>query len=80
MVLRHGSPTRQEYLNTFAAMESSVRLQVRKVLTEYLSKVDPKDTAAFIPLSEVQNHFPMDTRNFSDFYCSLEHTRNVIER
>ncbi|OHE90787.1 fumarylacetoacetase [Colletotrichum orchidophilum] len=67
-------------LNAFAALPKTSRLQVREKLIELLSKGDvtkeaeTKDT--FHPLEAVEMHFPMDTRNFSDFYCSLEHTKN----
>ncbi|KAL7936391.1 fumarylacetoacetate hydrolase [Trichoderma chlorosporum] len=66
-----------DYLNGFAALPRSVRRAVREKLTQHLSTVDAS-SPALIALSEIQNHFPMDTRNFSDFFCSLEHTQNCM--
>ncbi|KAB5585768.1 fumarylacetoacetate hydrolase [Coniochaeta sp. 2T2.1] len=69
-------------LNGFAALPPSVRLALRRRLIQALSKPSRHDVhvaAAFIPLSDVTNHYPMKTSNFSDFYCSLEHTRNCTE-
>ncbi|KAL2870371.1 uncharacterized protein BJX67DRAFT_345393 [Aspergillus lucknowensis] len=69
----------QPTLNTFAALPNATRKQVRAVLTTQLAE-NPDDIVAnpkyATPLQRVTNHFPMDTRNFSDFYCSLEHTQN----
>lgn len=68
----------KEYLNAFAALPRSTRQEVRKVLIENLLAGHSKlPKAALVPLANVVNHFPMDTRNFTDFYCSLEHTSNV---
>lgn len=68
--------------NAFAAQPSSIRQQFRKLLQKWiagqgtdLSSADAK--AATILLTDVKLHYPMDTRNFSDFYCSYEHTKNV---
>ncbi|KAF3762631.1 hypothetical protein M406DRAFT_263748 [Cryphonectria parasitica EP155] len=66
----------REYLNAFAALPKASRKLARERLTEYLSGEEAHAYPAFIPLNEIENHFPMDTRNFSDFYCSLEHTKN----
>ncbi|KAL2822781.1 hypothetical protein BDW59DRAFT_100500 [Aspergillus cavernicola] len=70
----------QQTLNTFAALPKSTQGQVRVLLTDLLSPSSswtPETRAKYsIPLENVKNHFPMDTRNFSDFYCSLEHTQN----
>lgn len=72
--------TKQAKLNAVAALQKESRLEVRAKLVEYLSKVeittDVKDSA-FHRLADVQMHFPMHTHNFSDFYCSFEHTKNV---
>ncbi|KAI1332733.1 fumarylacetoacetate hydrolase [Xylariaceae sp. FL0255] len=65
-----------EYLNAFSSLPKEARGKVREVLLRHLSTPGSSSSPAFVPLAEVQNHFPMDTRNFSDFYCSLEHTRN----
>ncbi|KAL4781351.1 hypothetical protein BJX76DRAFT_350223 [Aspergillus varians] len=65
----------QPTLNTFAALPKSSHSQVRALLTAHLSSPNPRSQYA-IPLEEIKNHFPMDTKNFSDFYCSLEHSQN----
>ncbi|KAF4948556.1 hypothetical protein FGADI_9551 [Fusarium gaditjirri] len=61
----------------FAAFPEKVRQRFRQCLRSLI--LDRKVDAACIPLELVQNHLPMETRNFSDFYCSLEHTRNCSE-
>ncbi|KAL4928976.1 uncharacterized protein BDV17DRAFT_298284 [Aspergillus undulatus] len=69
-------------LNTFAALSKTSQRQVRAILKTTLSSSDFDETARkkyAIPLKNVTNHYPMDTRNFSDFYCSLEHTKNCSE-
>lgn len=66
-------------LNTFASLSRSSQKAVRTKLVHFLSDEDDSPLAnAFIPLSDVQNHYPMTTYNFSDFYCSLEHSANVM--
>ncbi|KAL2828627.1 hypothetical protein BJY01DRAFT_255282, partial [Aspergillus pseudoustus] len=66
----------QSTLNAFAALPAATRAQVRAVLTTELVKPEVRSEYA-VPLEDVTNHFPMETSNFSDFYCSLEHTQNV---
>ncbi|PTU24166.1 hypothetical protein P175DRAFT_0513199 [Aspergillus ochraceoroseus IBT 24754] len=68
----------QPTLNAFAALPKSTRAQVRDLLTKHLADLDTRKKYA-VPLSTVENHFPMETKNFSDFYCSLEHTQNCTE-
>ncbi|KAH8801424.1 hypothetical protein F5884DRAFT_684965 [Xylogone sp. PMI_703] len=70
-----------EDLNMFAALPESIRKQVRRVLIDHLSRDDYPELLgdSVIPLADVRNHFPMKTSNFSDFYCSLEHTINCTE-
>ncbi|KAL4936357.1 hypothetical protein BDV06DRAFT_227974 [Aspergillus oleicola] len=65
----------QPTLNAFASLPKSSQSEVRSRLINYLSDEATKNEYA-IPLSRVKNHYPMDTKNFSDFYCSLEHTEN----
>lgn len=69
----------QDNLNAFAALPRTSQKEVRFRLTEYLGGNTFEKTLdnGAIPLHEVQNHYPMKTSNFSDFYCSLEHTENV---
>ncbi|KAJ0417865.1 hypothetical protein BJY00DRAFT_195930 [Aspergillus carlsbadensis] len=70
-----GNVFSQPTLNTFAALPTPTRAQVRAILTTELVKPVVRSRYA-VPLEKVQNNFPMETRNFSDFYCSLEHTQN----
>ncbi|KAL3487263.1 hypothetical protein BJX62DRAFT_246153 [Aspergillus germanicus] len=65
----------QPTLNAFAALPIHTRAAVRAILTTELVKPDVREKYG-VPLEKVKNHFPMETRNFSDFYCSLEHTQN----
>ncbi|PYH92849.1 2-hydroxyhepta-2,4-diene-1,7-dioate isomerase [Aspergillus ellipticus CBS 707.79] len=65
-------------LNTFASLSKETHTHTRAALTDLLSDDEIRKSYA-IPLSQVQNHLPMETKNFSDFYCSFEHTRNYSE-
>ncbi|KAI2888297.1 hypothetical protein CBS63078_2070 [Aspergillus niger] len=65
-------------LNKFASLPKEAHVRTRAALVDLLSKNDIRKKYA-IPLSTVQNHLPMETKNFSDFYCSFEHTRNCSE-
>ncbi|KAL4795141.1 hypothetical protein BDV19DRAFT_399005 [Aspergillus venezuelensis] len=65
----------QPTLNTFASLPKPSQRDVRRILQKALSDSTTKNKYA-IPLSNVKNHYPMATKNFTDFYCSLEHTEN----
>ncbi|KAL3475686.1 hypothetical protein BJX99DRAFT_229125 [Aspergillus californicus] len=65
----------QPTLNTFAALPKTTQSEIRALLTTLLSNREIRSKYS-IPLGKVTNHFPMETKNFSDFYCSLEHTQN----
>ncbi|KAL4886828.1 hypothetical protein BJY04DRAFT_176628 [Aspergillus karnatakaensis] len=74
----HGFETEtfsQSTLDAFAALPKASRKEVRAILTKELTNPDVVEKYS-IPLNKVTNHYPMDTKNFSDFYCSLEHTTN----
>ncbi|OKP14843.1 Fumarylacetoacetase [Penicillium subrubescens] len=65
----------QDNWNDFAVLPIGLQATVRaRIRSGILDKIVDK---ALVPLSIVQNHLPMHTRNFSDFYCSLEHAKNV---
>ncbi|KAJ5377419.1 uncharacterized protein N7496_004828 [Penicillium cataractarum] len=67
------------YLNDFASLPIESRRQTRQLLCANLLQLQEDRTKAdryFIPLNRVKNHYPMQTANFSDFYCSLEHAQN----
>ncbi|KAL4955938.1 hypothetical protein BDW69DRAFT_159719 [Aspergillus filifer] len=65
----------QSTLNTFASLPKPSQREVRRILQKVLLDESTKDKYA-IPLKDVRNHYPMATKNFTDFYCSLEHTEN----
>lgn len=73
---KQGLISLQPTLNKFASLPKEAHVQTRAALVDLLSDNDIRKKYA-IPLSKVQNHLPMETKNFSDFYCSFEHTRNV---
>ncbi|KAI1113207.1 fumarylacetoacetate hydrolase [Nemania sp. NC0429] len=65
----------QSSLNSFAALPSACRSEVRKHLIQALSRgTIPEE--CFIPLDQVRMHLPMKVGGFSDFFCSLEHCQN----
>ncbi|KAF7617477.1 hypothetical protein AFLA_006400 [Aspergillus flavus NRRL3357] len=67
-------------LNVFASTPQSTQAEVRARLVRFLPSASEADKEKyFIRLSQVTNHLPMETANFSDFYCSLEHARNCSE-
>ncbi|KAE8345113.1 hypothetical protein BDV24DRAFT_148533 [Aspergillus arachidicola] len=67
-------------LNVFASTPQSTQAEVRARLVRFLTGASEADKEKyFIRLSQVTNHLPMETANFSDFYCSLEHARNCSE-
>ncbi|PWY82646.1 hypothetical protein BO83DRAFT_395721 [Aspergillus eucalypticola CBS 122712] len=63
--------------NAFAALPVDLRASVRARIRSGI--LNDAVNEALILLSSVQNHLPMHTRNFSDFYCSLEHAKNCTE-
>lgn len=66
----------QRSLNAFAAQPWSLRKQVRAALQEELRN-GSISSQCLLQLSDVENHLPMKTGGFSDFYTSLEHCQNV---
>ena len=65
-------------LNVFASTPQSTQAEVRARLVRFLEgATEAHKEKYFIRLSQVTNHLPMETANFSDFYCSLEHAKNV---
>lgn len=65
----------QHNWNDFAVLPLDLRASVRARIRSGI--LDKDVDKALVPLSSVQNHLPMHTRNYSDFYCSLEHAKNV---
>lgn len=74
-------------LNEFAALGRPVHRQVREYLQSIFTAETPYpqllksntelQKAALIPLSEVQNHLPMQIGDYTDFYAGLNHAYNV---
>ncbi|PWY65413.1 hypothetical protein BO83DRAFT_419942 [Aspergillus eucalypticola CBS 122712] len=68
------------YLNDFAGFFIESRRQARHLLRGSLLQLREDETQAhryFIALSRVKGYYPMQTNNFSDFYCSQEHAQNL---
>ena len=64
------------YLNDFAALPRKIRIAFREKLQQDIkANAVPKD--CFIPLKDVEMQLPMKIGGYSDFYCSLEHCKNV---
>ncbi|KAE8139234.1 hypothetical protein BDV38DRAFT_270083 [Aspergillus pseudotamarii] len=67
----------QPALNVFASTPQSTQAEVRARLVQFLEGASEADKEKyFLRLSQVTKHLPMETANFSDFYCSLEHAQN----
>jgi fumarylacetoacetase len=66
----------QGSLNEFAALDWSIRSDVRKHLATELAAGNVPESCA-IPLKSVKMHRPMAIGGFVDFLCSLEHCKNV---
>lgn len=77
MIVHRAMLTKQPTLNIFAALPKDAKIETRKQLIKYLADEKNVPGKYTIPLDKVQNHYPMATSNFSDFFCSLEHARNV---
>ncbi|ODM23063.1 hypothetical protein SI65_00652 [Aspergillus cristatus] len=72
-----GNVFSQPTLNAFAAMPKEIHFKVRTSLIRYFHGGLPP--SYYIPLDTVTYHYPMDTSNFSDFFCSLEHVKNCAK-
>ncbi|QKX61163.1 uncharacterized protein TRUGW13939_08310, partial [Talaromyces rugulosus] len=73
----HASIFANDNWNAFAVLPLDVRASFRARIKSGIQ--DNSVNEALIPLSKVQYHLPMATRNFSDFYCSYEHAKNCSE-
>lgn len=77
----------QSTLNAFAALEKPYHLAVRQKLQQLLKKgtrlahllKDNKTVhdKAFIPITDVQMHLPMDIGDYTDFFVGYHHAVNV---
>lgn len=66
----------QGSLNTFASLPKDLRIAVRERI-QHDVRTEQLGSECLIPLSETTNLMPMEVQGYSDFYCSLEHCRNV---
>ncbi|KAF2091864.1 fumarylacetoacetate hydrolase [Saccharata proteae CBS 121410] len=66
---------RRRDLNAFAALPSIKRRQARQQIIESLRN-GVLEEADFVPLKDVKMHMPMEMREYTDFFCSLEHCSN----
>lgn len=68
-----------EYLNDFIeqgkAITNAVRLRLQATLCDDSSAL--KDSAALIPVAQVENTLPVYVRDYTDFYSSIEHATNL---
>ena len=63
-----------------ATEETSRQIKESKASVSMTAESLSKDTApseAFLPLDRVKMHMPMQIGGYSDFFCSLEHCKNV---
>ncbi len=68
------------FLNGFIAQGKAVTNGVRTALQKQLTDKDSilnKDKSPFIHISEVEVLLPVDIRDYTDFYSSIEHATNV---
>jgi len=86
-IQQHLGVFNQPTLNAFAALGRPVHRQVR----EYLQNIFRVDTqfpqilkenadlqkTALVPLSQVENHVPMQIGDYTDFYAGLNHAYNI---
>lgn len=76
-----------ETLNEYAALGRSVHRRVRRHIQEILRSDtslghvlrdnEPLRREAVVPLKEVTMHLPMSVAEYTDFFCTPHHARNV---
>ena len=74
----------QTDLNAFAALPSSDRTRVRKLIIQNLQdgssplfNDEGLNDKAFLPMEQVQMHLPMSIGDYTDFFSSYVHAQNV---
>jgi len=70
----------EPFLNSFIGLGKSVTVAFRKSIQEWLCTAENKDaweSDIFMPLDEVVMMLPIYTRDYTDFYSSIEHATNV---
>jgi fumarylacetoacetase len=69
-------------LNAFAALEAKTRTAVREqiiaaVVNDGKKKEKKIPETSLYRLADVEMHLPVEIPEYTDFFCSLEHCRNV---
>jgi len=69
------------FLNDFISLGKKVTVQVREELIGFFSdssnEVNPTDADYLISSEKVEMQLPIDIRDYTDFYSSIEHATNV---
>jgi fumarylacetoacetase len=76
---------KQTSLNAFAALEAKTRTAVREqIIAAVVNDGNEKEKkkkkipeTSLYRLADVQMHLPVEIPEYTDFFCSLEHCRNV---
>ncbi len=69
---------KNEYLNNFISLGKAITVEVRQRLrTLFMSDFLKNHPNLFSPLKQVRMHLPVYTRDYTDFYSSMEHAINV---
>jgi len=69
-----------EYLNDFISLEKSITNNVRLIIQKELSdssSVLKNNSNVLIKQSDAQMHLPLEIRDYTDFYSSIEHATNI---
>ena len=67
------------YLNTFIALGKNITSKVRLIIQQELCNFKSVliNSPAIIEMTTAQMHLPVDVRDYTDFYSSIEHATNV---
>ncbi len=70
----------EPFLNSFIGLGKSVTVPFREKIQEWLCNADYQDaweSDIFVPIDDVEMMLPVFTRDYTDFYSSIEHATNV---
>ena len=59
------------------AMPKAERVALRQSVSEFLTKYVPRSEAFLAPLDKVELRLPCPIGDYTDFYASIDHARNV---
>jgi fumarylacetoacetase len=68
---------RVETVAAVMAMPKAERVELRRRISEFLSTKSPRSEAFLLPQSSVELRVPCDIGDYTDFYASIYHARNV---